>query len=79
MEAVDFGKFEWSARRSKRRPVQLKTFDYIITTQAGESGRAEHAEFPTDGKAVTRQLVSSARHVLRNPEIPGGVSCIWEL
>jgi hypothetical protein len=32
MEAVDFGKFEWAARRSKRRPVQLKTRNYIITT-----------------------------------------------
>jgi hypothetical protein len=32
MEAVDFGKFEWAARRSKRRPVQLETRNYIITT-----------------------------------------------
>jgi hypothetical protein len=46
MEAVDFGKFE-SARRSKRRPVQLKAFDYIIITHAGESGRAEPLQMAT--------------------------------
>src|SRR5215467_4896895 len=37
-----------SARRSNRRPVQLKPFDFIITTPVGESGRAELTTDYTD-------------------------------
>src|SRR5579883_1082735 len=36
MEAVDFGKFQWLARRSKRRPVQLNVCHCTIIHKTGQ-------------------------------------------